>query len=138
LTCGTLDKGDLLESFSWNLIASVSEMAIFHQLMRTSVDQTSDLAKLSFALPIVGINNGLSRRRCMSRRFSKVGAILLLLLLLFGPVLQAVDCFNDAPNLDHDGVLHGVEALLCFAFTLLIFSSLLLANIGFPFWSVAR
>jgi hypothetical protein len=63
----------------------------------------------------------------MSRRFSKVGAILLLLLLLFGPVLQALDCFNDAPNLDHDGVLHGVDALLCFAFTLLIFSCLLLA-----------
>jgi hypothetical protein len=63
----------------------------------------------------------------MSRRFSKVGAILLLLLLLFGPALQALDCFNDAPNLDHDGVLHAVDALLCFAFTLLIFSCLLLA-----------
>jgi len=63
----------------------------------------------------------------MSRGFSKVGAILLLLLLLFGPVLQAFDCFNDAPNLDHDGVLHGVDALLCFAFTLLIFSCLLVA-----------
>ena len=63
----------------------------------------------------------------MSRRFSKVGAILLLLLLLFGPVLQALDCFNDAPNLDHDGVLHAVDALLCIACTLLIFSCLLLA-----------
>jgi hypothetical protein len=63
----------------------------------------------------------------MSRRFSKVGAILLLLLLLFGPVLQALDCFNDAPNLDHDGILHAVDALLCIACTLLIFSCLLLA-----------
>ena len=63
----------------------------------------------------------------MSRRFSKVGAILLLLLLLFGPVLQALDCFNDAPNLDHDGILHSVDALLCIACTLLIFSCLLLA-----------
>lgn len=62
----------------------------------------------------------------MSRRFSKVAVILLLLLLLFGPALQALDCFNDAPNLDHDGVLHLVDALLCIAFTLLIFSSLLL------------
>ena len=63
----------------------------------------------------------------MSRRFSKVGAILLLLLLLFGPVLQGFDCFNDAPNLDHDGILHAVDALLCFALTLLVFSCLLLA-----------
>ena len=63
----------------------------------------------------------------MSRRFSKIGAILLLLLLVFGPVLQGFDCFNDVPNLDHDGVLHAVDALLCIAFTLLIFSCLLLA-----------
>jgi hypothetical protein len=63
----------------------------------------------------------------MSRRFSKVGVILLLLLLVFGPVLQAFDCFNDAPNLDHDGVLHAIDALLCVACTLLIFSCLLLA-----------
>jgi hypothetical protein len=63
----------------------------------------------------------------MSRGFSKVGAILLLLLLIFGPALQALDCFNDAPNLDHDGTLHAVDALLCIACTLLIFSSLLLA-----------
>jgi hypothetical protein len=63
----------------------------------------------------------------MSRRFSKVGAILLLLLLVFGPVLQAFDCFNDTPNLDHDGVLHTIDALLCIAFTMLIFSCLLLA-----------
>ena len=65
--------------------------------------------------------------RRMSRRFSKVAVVLLLLLLLIGPVLQVLDCFNDAPNLDHDGVLHGVDALLCIAFTLLIFSGLLLA-----------
>ncbi len=63
----------------------------------------------------------------MSRRFSKVAVVFLLLLLLLGPVLQALDCFNDAPNLDHDGVLHAVDALLCIAFTLLIFSGLLLA-----------
>ena len=63
----------------------------------------------------------------MCRRFSKVGAILLLLLLLFGPALQSLDCFNDAPNLDHDGILHSVDALLCIACTLLIFSCLLLA-----------
>jgi len=63
----------------------------------------------------------------MSSRFSKVGAILLLLLLLFGPVLQQHDCFNDAPNLDHDAVLHTIDALFCIAFTPLIFSCLLLA-----------
>jgi hypothetical protein len=34
LTCGTLDQGNLLESFSWNLIASVIEMAISRQLTR--------------------------------------------------------------------------------------------------------
>jgi hypothetical protein len=62
----------------------------------------------------------------MSRRFSKVGAILLLLILLFGPMLQQRDCFNDAPNLDHDAVLHFVDGLLCVAFTLLIFGCLLL------------
>ena len=63
----------------------------------------------------------------MSRKFSKVAIILLLLLLLFGPALQGFDCFNDAPNLDHDGVLHAVDAILCIALTLLIFSGLLLA-----------
>ena len=63
----------------------------------------------------------------MSRRFSKVAAILLLLLLFFGPVLQQYDCFNDAPNLDQDVVLHSIDALFCIAFTLLIFSCLLLA-----------
>jgi hypothetical protein len=62
----------------------------------------------------------------MSRNFSKVGVVLLLLLLLCGPVLQAFDCFNDAPSLDHDGLLHGVDALLCVALTLLGFSCLLL------------
>jgi hypothetical protein len=61
----------------------------------------------------------------MSRRFSKVGAILLLLILLFGPMLQQRDCFNDAPNLDHDAVLHFVDGLLCVAFPLLIFGLLL-------------
>jgi hypothetical protein len=73
------------------------------------------------------MDNEFNRRLYMSGNFSKVGVILLLLLLLLGPVLQVLDCFNDAPNLDHDGVLHGVDALLCFAFTLLIFSCLLLA-----------
>lgn len=63
----------------------------------------------------------------MSRRFSKVGAIFLLLVLLFGPMLQQHDCFNDAPNLDHDAVLHTIDALFCIAFTLLVFSCLLLA-----------
>ena len=75
----------------------------------------------------MNIDTECSRGRRLSRRFSKVGAILLLLLLLFGPVLQGFDCFNDAPNVDHDGVLHAVDALLCFALTLLVFSCLLLA-----------
>jgi hypothetical protein len=67
----------------------------------------------------------------MSRSFSKVGAIFLLLVLLFGPVLQQHDCFNDAPNLDHDAVLHCVDGLLCIAFTLLVSTCLLLAFLKF-------
>ena len=63
----------------------------------------------------------------MSRRFSKVGALLLFLLLLIGPVLQQHDCFNDAPNVDHDAVMHTIDALSCIAFTLLVSTCLLLA-----------
>lgn len=53
-------------------------------------------------------------------KFFKVGVILIVLVLLIGPMLQIHDCFNDAPNLDHDAVLHSVDALLCIAFSLML------------------
>src|SRR5579871_6828461 len=43
----------------------------------------------------------------------KLGGLLLLLVLLFGPAIQGRDIFNDAPNLDHDAALHTVDAVLC-------------------------
>lgn len=49
----------------------------------------------------------------MAKRLGKIGALLLLLVVLIGPVIQGYDCFNDAPNLDHDAALHTVDALLC-------------------------
>jgi hypothetical protein len=49
----------------------------------------------------------------------KVAVILMLLVLLIGPMLQTHDCFNDAPNLDQDAILHTVDALLCIAFSLM-------------------
>lgn len=55
----------------------------------------------------------------------KVAVIVMLLVLLIGPMLQIYDCFNDAPNLDHDAILHTVDALLCIAFSL-VFSCLLI------------
>lgn len=39
----------------------------------------------------------------------------MLLVLLIGPILQIYDCFNDAPNVDHDALLHTVDALLSIA-----------------------
>lgn len=40
---------------------------------------------------------------------------ILLLILVIGPMLQIYDCFNDAPNIDHDALLHTVDALLSIA-----------------------
>ena len=71
----------------------------------------------------------------MSFNLSKVGVILLLLLLLIGPVLQAYDCFNDSPNLDHDGILHGIDALLCIAFGFVVFGFVLLGFMRRVCWS---
>ena len=51
----------------------------------------------------------------------------MLLVLLIGPMLQIHDCFNDAPNLDQDAVLHSVDALLCIAFSLVLSCLLLWA-----------
>jgi hypothetical protein len=49
----------------------------------------------------------------------KVGVIVVLLLILvLGPLLQIYDCFNDAPNLDQDALLHTIDALLSFALIL--------------------
>lgn len=43
------------------------------------------------------------------------GTLLLLLAVLVGPALQMRDCFNNAPNHDHDVTLHLVAAVLCVA-----------------------
>ena len=56
----------------------------------------------------------------------KVGVILVLLVLLIGPMLQIYDCFNDAPNVDHDALLHTVDALLSIALVLALGFALLL------------
>lgn len=51
--------------------------------------------------------------------------MILLLILVAGPLLQIYDCFNDSPNLDHDALLHTIDALLSialiFAFNLTLF-----------------
>lgn len=51
----------------------------------------------------------------MSNKYFKIGVFVMLLVLLFGPMLQGRDCFNDAPNRDHDAVLHTTDALICVA-----------------------
>ena len=51
--------------------------------------------------------------------YIKVGIVVLLLLILVaGPLLQIYDCFNDSPNLDHDALLHTIDALLSIALIL--------------------
>lgn len=51
--------------------------------------------------------------------YLKVGVVVILLLLLVaGPLLQIYDCFNDSPNLDHDALLHTIDALICVALIL--------------------
>lgn len=59
----------------------------------------------------------------------KVVVILMLVVLIVGPLLQIYDCFNDAPNLDHDALLHTIDALLCLVFALL-FSCLLIVALA--------
>lgn len=50
------------------------------------------------------------------RSYFKIGVIVVLLLILvIGPMLQIYDCFNDAPNIDHDALLHTMDALLSIA-----------------------
>lgn len=63
----------------------------------------------------------------------KIGVVLMLLVLLIGPLLQIYDCFNDAPNLDHDALLHTVDALLSLA-VLLGLSCLLLWAVAICRW----
>lgn len=48
----------------------------------------------------------------------------MLLVLLIGPLLQIYDCFNDDPVLDHDAILHTVDAMLCIALSLVLGSLL--------------
>ena len=49
----------------------------------------------------------------------KVGAIVVLLLILVvGSLLQIYDCFNDAPNVDHDALLHTIDAFISVAMIL--------------------
>jgi hypothetical protein len=51
--------------------------------------------------------------------YIKVGIVVILLLILVaGPLLQIYDCFNDSPNLDHDALLHTIDALLSIALIL--------------------
>lgn len=51
--------------------------------------------------------------------YIKVGVVVILLLILVaGPLLQIYDCFNDPPNLDHDALLHTIDALLSIALIL--------------------
>jgi hypothetical protein len=44
----------------------------------------------------------------------------MLLVLICGPLLQIYDCFNDPPALDHDALLHTVDALSCMVFVLIL------------------
>lgn len=44
--------------------------------------------------------------------------VILLLILVAGPLLQINDSFNDSPNLDHDALLHTIDALLSIALIL--------------------
>ena len=57
----------------------------------------------------------------------------MLLVLVCGPLLQIYDCFNDAPNLDHDALLHTIDALLSIAFifalNLILFCVLAVAEV---------
>lgn len=69
------------------------------------------------------------RRPLTLKTLVKIGVILMLLVLLIGPMLQIYDCFNDAPNLDHDALLHTVDALLSIA--------LILGLSCILFWAVA-
>jgi hypothetical protein len=50
----------------------------------------------------------------------KLGIVLMLLVLICGPLLQIYDCFNDPPALDHDALLHTVDALSCMIFVLIL------------------
>lgn len=51
--------------------------------------------------------------------YIKIGVVVILLLILVaGPLLQIYDCFNDPPNLDHDALLHTIDALLSIALIL--------------------
>lgn len=60
--------------------------------------------------------------------YIKIGVVLILLLILVvGPLLQIYDCFNDSPNLDHDGLLHTIDALLSIALILALNVTLFLA-----------
>lgn len=43
----------------------------------------------------------------------KIGVVLMLLVLVVGPLFQIYDCFNDSPILDHDAILHSIDALFC-------------------------
>jgi hypothetical protein len=56
--------------------------------------------------------------RVMSR-LGKFGVVLLLLVLICGPLLQIYDCFNDSPTVDHDSLLHSVDALFCIIIALI-------------------
>ena len=49
----------------------------------------------------------------------KVGVVLLLVVLICGPLLQIYDCFNDSPTVDHDSLLHSVDALFCIIIALI-------------------
>lgn len=51
--------------------------------------------------------------------YVKIGVVVILLLILVaGPLLQIYDCFNGPPKLDHDAVLHTIDALLSIALIL--------------------
>jgi hypothetical protein len=43
----------------------------------------------------------------------KVGVVVILLVLIFGSLAQVYDTFNDSPAVDHDALLHTVDALFC-------------------------
>ena len=83
------------------------------------VERLGTVERLGFAWTKVSVDTGVSQQLFLSALF-KVGMIVMLLVLLIGPMLQINDCFNDAPNLDHDAVSHSVDALLCFAFSLVL------------------
>lgn len=50
----------------------------------------------------------------------RIGVVAILLVLIVGPLVQIYDCFNDAPVLDHDALLHTVDALFCVVFILVV------------------